>query len=133
MQEYADATFFCGLSKVVGRPILLVNLLLGERDCLRFDHGSIRKNVTLVDDGRSVVVLAGESALNMVRTSASFGIQVNAVSGVAALGGLARNKPSAIRKGVEAARWAADKAVIVSCTTYIPPYFRIFYNVKKRL
>jgi hypothetical protein len=114
MQENANATLLCGLSEVIRWPILFVDLLFGERNRLRFDYGPVRENVAPMDDGRGVVVLARMPALRMVRAGAGFRFQVDAVSSVAALGRLARNKPSAVVQTVEPTGCRDDEAALLS-------------------
>jgi hypothetical protein len=58
---------------------------LGERDRLRFDYRSIREYITLKDDHGSVVMLAEMSTFNVIRTSASLCMQVDAIGGIAVL------------------------------------------------
>ena len=111
MQKDTHTAFLRGLRQIVLRPILFVDLLLGERNRLRLDYRPVREYVPLVNDGSRVEVFAGVTALGMVQASTGFRVQIDAIGAAIAVG-LAGHNPGAIVKTVQAASRRDNQAAL---------------------
>src|SRR5262249_41629325 len=119
VQEDADAALLGRLRDVVGGPVLLVDLLLGERHAPRPDDRSVGQHVALMDKDGGVVVLAGVATFNVVWAGAGLCIEVDDVAYRRAVR-LARAEPGAVVILVEPAGCCDENAALLSGVHEMP-------------